>query len=622
MPIMFFERQVRTICVALITIVLAGAGAAYAQTQTTAFTYQGKLTDSGNPANSNYDLQVALFDNGAGGTQIGSTLTRSSVLVSSGIFTVQLDFGVSAFPGADRFLEIGVRPAGGGSFTTLSPRQQISSTPYAIRTLSATAADALSSACVACVQDSQINQVAGSKVNGTIPVASVPSGSTNYIQNTTSQQSSANFNISGNGIVGGNVGIGTTGPQAKLDVRGHLVLDAGTDPILYAGTNNAELNRYLQLINSPSSPSASGLKAGGILVADSYGFGNPGKSDLIVKGNTGMGLSNPVSKLHIFGSANIASPFRGLTIDQTVNLNAMTNGYAMAVTTTTSNVTSTNFLINSFGNVGVGTASPSQRLHVAQSGDFQLRLENPAAGGGFWSIGQSDNSFNSGGGKLLFVPNTTNSSSATVAFTNAGRVGIGTTNPSQLLHVNSGNDNAAALVQTPSGAFAQYQLQSGATSPWIVGTQDNFAGNALLFRNGSTDLVTIQPSGNVMQPLDKGGFVKAMVYVSSGGNIHQCYNGKTGASASGISSPDGCGFHVTHDSIGVYNVSFGFAVTDRFFALSAEHEFQACIPNCSEERNKGANYNFFGDANSLQVLIFFTDQRLSITNGAFMLVVF
>ena len=152
----------------------------------------------------------------------------------------------------------------------------------------------------------------------------------------------------------------------------------------------------------------------------------------------------------------------------------------------------------------------------------------------FWSIGQADNSFNSGGGKLLFVPNTTNSSSATVAFTNAGRVGIGTTNPSQLLHVNSGNGNAAALVQTPSGAFAQYQLQSGATSPWIVGTQDNFAGNALLFRNGSTDLVTIQPSGNVMQPLDKGGFVKAMLYVSSGGNIHQCYNGKTGASASGI----------------------------------------------------------------------------------------
>ena len=30
--------------------------------QTTAFTYQGKLTDGGNPANGSYDLQFALFD--------------------------------------------------------------------------------------------------------------------------------------------------------------------------------------------------------------------------------------------------------------------------------------------------------------------------------------------------------------------------------------------------------------------------------------------------------------------------------------------------------------------------------------------------------------------------------
>ncbi len=112
--------------------------------------------------------------------RIGSTQAVSSVAVSNGIFTVTLDFGTNAFPGANRFLEIGVRPSGGGSFTTLSPRQQISSTPYAIRTLNAGAADSLSGSCVGCVQDAQINSVAGSKVNGPIPVASVPSGSGNY----------------------------------------------------------------------------------------------------------------------------------------------------------------------------------------------------------------------------------------------------------------------------------------------------------------------------------------------------------------------------------------------------------------------------------------------------------
>ncbi|MCA1816267.1 MAG: hypothetical protein LC746_07625, partial [Acidobacteria bacterium] len=407
----------------------------------------------------------------------------------------------------------------------------------------------------------------------------------------------------------GNVGVGTSSPQAKLDLRGHLVVDAGTDPILYTGTANSELNRYLQLINSPASPSASGLKTGGLLVADNYGFGNPGKNDLIVKGNTGMGLSNPASKLHLFGSANIVNPFLGLTIDQTVNANQNTNGYAMKVTTTTGGVTSTNFLINSFGNTGVGTASPAERLHVTQGGDYQLRLENTASGGGFWNIGQSDNSFASGGGSLLFVPNTTNSSSATVAFTTGGRVGIGTTAPS----------GAKLDVEDSSIGTAVYgrsTLGSG-----VFGESTNANGWGVYGRNAAGGYAVFA-EGNAGQARDKGGFVKAMLYVSSGGNIHQCYNGMTGASATGISSPDGCGFHVTHDSIGVYNVSFGFTVTDRFYALTAEHEFQSCIPDCSEERNKGANYNFINDANTLQVLVFFPDQRLSLTNGAFMLVVY
>src|SRR5262249_48185124 len=83
-----------------VVILLTSLSAAYSQS--TSFTYQGKLTEGGSPANNTYDFQFALFDLVAGGMQIGSTLTRSAVSVSSGIFTVQLDFGVNAFPGADR----------------------------------------------------------------------------------------------------------------------------------------------------------------------------------------------------------------------------------------------------------------------------------------------------------------------------------------------------------------------------------------------------------------------------------------------------------------------------------------------------------------------------------------
>src|ERR1051325_6595157 len=133
-----FMRLKKLLMLMVAAFVLCGTAFA----QTTSFTYQGRLTDSGNPANGNYDLQFALWDTASGGAQIGLTQTVSSVAVNAGIFTVTLDFGVSAFPGTNRFLEISVRPAGGGSFTTLAPRQQISSTPYAIRTLSATTADA------------------------------------------------------------------------------------------------------------------------------------------------------------------------------------------------------------------------------------------------------------------------------------------------------------------------------------------------------------------------------------------------------------------------------------------------------------------------------------------------
>src|SRR5713226_1890417 len=180
---------------------LLAATSAFAQTS--GFTYQGRLTDGGAAANGNYDLQFALFDSLSGGTQVGSTQTVNTVAVSNGVFTVSLNFGANSFPGADRFLEISARLSGAGSFTLLTPRQQVTSTPYAIRSANAGAADALSGLCNVCVSDTNISDVAGSKITGTIPVNAVPAGSSNYIQNTSSTQSAANFNISGNGTAGG-----------------------------------------------------------------------------------------------------------------------------------------------------------------------------------------------------------------------------------------------------------------------------------------------------------------------------------------------------------------------------------------------------------------------------------
>jgi len=221
------SRVLRHVHVLILVVMRVGV----ALGQTTTFTYQGQLSDAGALANGSFDVRFALFGSATGGAQIGADQTVPAVPVSAGVFTVQLDFGVNAFPGANRFVEIGVRPAAGGSFTTLAPRQQISSSPYAIRTLSAATADTLSSACIGCVQSAQINSVAGSKVSGTIPAASLPAGSGNYVQNTTAQQPSSNFNISGDGVVGGNLTVAGT---LSANVNGSFIRNS---PTPQAGAN-------------------------------------------------------------------------------------------------------------------------------------------------------------------------------------------------------------------------------------------------------------------------------------------------------------------------------------------------------------------------------------------------
>ncbi len=97
------------------------------------FTYQGRLTESGGPANGVYDLRFILYDAEAGGAQVGSTVSANDVTVVGGLFTVSLDFGALAFDGNARWMEIAVRPgASTGTHTVLSPRQAIGSTPYAL----------------------------------------------------------------------------------------------------------------------------------------------------------------------------------------------------------------------------------------------------------------------------------------------------------------------------------------------------------------------------------------------------------------------------------------------------------------------------------------------------------
>lgn len=127
-------------------ILLVGANGVGAQQPLgDAFTYQGHLSSSGSAVNDTCDFQFSLWDSASSSTgQVGSTQAVSGVAVTNGLFIVQLDFGSNAFGGDARWLEVAVRcPAGAGAYTALSPRQELTATPYALHAASAGSANTL-----------------------------------------------------------------------------------------------------------------------------------------------------------------------------------------------------------------------------------------------------------------------------------------------------------------------------------------------------------------------------------------------------------------------------------------------------------------------------------------------
>src|SRR5262249_55609966 len=123
------RRRSMSRVLALVATVSAFASGGFAQV--TAFTYQGRLQESGALANGPHDFRFRLYDAATGGTLVGNPVCVDNAGVTGGLFTVQVDFGPQYATTAPRFLEIDVRTDTGlncldaTGFVTLSPRQQI-----------------------------------------------------------------------------------------------------------------------------------------------------------------------------------------------------------------------------------------------------------------------------------------------------------------------------------------------------------------------------------------------------------------------------------------------------------------------------------------------------------------
>jgi hypothetical protein len=226
----------------------------YAQALTPAFTYQGELRLSTGPATGNYDMQFRLYNAEAGGSQLGATVAATNVAATGGLFAVPLDFGPAQFAGDRQWLEIAIRPAGGGAYETLSPRTEMTAAPYAwgaavalanavtttsivdgtIGSADINTAQVQARVASSCPSGQSIRQV---NANGTVTCEAVGAGPVG--PQGPAGPAGPQGPIGNTGAAGATGATGPQGPAGSADAWGRLG-NAGTSASNFIGTTDAQ----------------------------------------------------------------------------------------------------------------------------------------------------------------------------------------------------------------------------------------------------------------------------------------------------------------------------------------------------------------------------------------------
>jgi hypothetical protein len=306
------------------------------------------------------------------------------------------------------------------------------------------------------VTSSQIQSVNGSAVTGTIPVASVPAGSGNYVQNGTSQQTSSNFNVSGTGTA--NILNATT----QYNLNGSRVLSIAGGSNLFAGLNAGTNN------TSGGNNSFFGTQAG---LSNTTGAGNvflgiaAGSGNTVGNFNTFIGASADFNISNPTGNNNTLLGFASRVTS------GVSNGTAIGVN---ASVTQSNSLILGSINgvngatadtkVGIGTSAPNTKLEVVDP-VRQLRFgPTTADNGGYLVSTVPHQAIISGGGKFD-APNwiardtvaslTANQFGAVEFYTDSGLTVGNTFTPSLRMRI---NEFGRVSIGTASATFIAEKL--------------------------------------------------------------------------------------------------------------------------------------------------------------------
>jgi len=117
---------------------MVGAAAFRAGTPVDArFTYQGQIREGDALVSGDADIRFTLWDAETEGNQVATEVLKSGLQLTDGRFATELDFGLSAFSGDTRWIQMDFRhPSGVGDFLALNPRSRLNAVPYALHSLS------------------------------------------------------------------------------------------------------------------------------------------------------------------------------------------------------------------------------------------------------------------------------------------------------------------------------------------------------------------------------------------------------------------------------------------------------------------------------------------------------